>query len=37
MLQRYQENKDAFETFSINEWPCGTYETPSFQGSSGAG
>ncbi len=37
MLQRYQKNKDKYETFSINDWPCGTYETPAFQGSSGAG
>ena len=37
MLQRYQEIKEKFETFSISEWPCGTYETPAFQGSTGAG
>ncbi len=37
MLQRYEENKDRYETFSISCWPCGTYETPAFQGSSGAG
>ena len=37
MLQCHQENKDRFETFSISDWPCGTYETPAFQGSSGAG
>ena len=37
LLQRHQENKDKYETFSIGDWPCGTYETPAFQGSTGAG
>lgn len=36
-LTANKEWKDKYETFSCSAWPCGTYETPSFQGSSGAG